>query len=48
MTGMIILFLGRNIDAVQELIIIVMLALLCMIIYLIILNIKTLIRVRRL
>ena len=36
------LLLSRNIDAVQKLIIIVMLALVCMITYLIILNIKTL------
>jgi len=48
MYEMIILFLGRNIDAVQKLIIIGMLALLCMITFLIILNIKTLLRVSKL
>ena len=45
MYAMIIFFLGRNIDAVQKLIIIVMLSLLCMLTYLIVLNIKTLLRV---
>lgn len=47
MYTMIIFFLGRNIDAVQKLIIIVMLSLLCMLAYLIILNIKTLLRVSK-
>ncbi|MCX6262587.1 MAG: hypothetical protein NTY95_17445, partial [Bacteroidia bacterium] len=45
MTEIVFLLLGRNVDAVQKLIIVVMLALLCMITYLIILNIKTLHRV---
>ena len=48
MYGIISLLLSRNIDVVQKLIIIGMLALLCMITYLIILNIKTLLRVSKL
>lgn len=48
MYGMIFLLLSRNVDAVQKLIIIGMLALLCMMTYLIVLNIKTLLRVSKL